>query len=152
MARQIRRGDVYYITRSYQESGSEQYAGRPAVVVSNDLNNAHCDVIDVVYLTTQPKADLPTHCMIRISDRPSTVLCEHIHSVYTDRISEYITTLTPQEMREISDCVRIALDLQDNNSNVVSTPISDEYTVLKAERDFYEKRYNELLDHMYRMR
>ena len=35
-------------------NGSEQFADRPAVVVSNDENNKHSGVIEVVYMTTQP--------------------------------------------------------------------------------------------------
>lgn len=30
---EIKRGDIYYIVSNYQEEGSEQRAGRPAIVV-----------------------------------------------------------------------------------------------------------------------
>ena len=62
----IKRGEMFYISRggaSY--NGSEQHADRPAVVVSNNKNNENSNVVEVVYMTTQPKTDLPTHVTIR---------------------------------------------------------------------------------------
>lgn len=38
---EIYRGDIYYIMPFYTVTGSEQRAGRPGVVVSNDINNRH---------------------------------------------------------------------------------------------------------------
>ena len=37
----IRRGEIFYIARGGATNGSEQFADRPAVVVSNDENNKH---------------------------------------------------------------------------------------------------------------
>lgn len=36
-------------------NGSEQHADRPTVVVSNNKNNENSNVVEVVYMTTQPK-------------------------------------------------------------------------------------------------
>ena len=79
----IRRGEIFYIARGGATNGSEQFADRPAVVVSNDENNKHSGVIEVVYMTTQPKTDLPTHVTVRSTGRLSTVLCEQVSSVST---------------------------------------------------------------------
>lgn len=46
-------------------NGSEQHSDRPAVVVSNNKNNENSNVIEIVYMTTQPKTDLPTHVTVR---------------------------------------------------------------------------------------
>ena len=91
----IKRGDIYFIRDTRQSIGSEQKADRPAVIVSNDANNKHSGVYEVVYMTTQPKTDLPTHFITSSALRTSTVLCEQISSVYKERIGEWIGTLTP---------------------------------------------------------
>ena len=65
----IRRGEIFYIARGGATNGSEQFADRPAVVVSNDENNKHSGVIEVVYMTTQPKTDLPTHVTVLTVER-----------------------------------------------------------------------------------
>lgn len=88
----MKRGQIYYIESNHQEIGSEQRAGRPAVIVSNDKNNENSTTVEVVYMTTQPKNDLPTHVFIRSSLRPSTVLCEQIYSVSTERLGTYTET------------------------------------------------------------
>jgi mRNA interferase MazF len=36
----MKRGQIYYVRSNYREEGSEQRGGRPAVIVSNDKNNA----------------------------------------------------------------------------------------------------------------
>ena len=74
-------------------NGSEQHADRPAVVVSNNKNNENSNVVEVVYMTTQPKTDLPTHVTIRSTGRISTVLCEQVYSVSTERVGTYIALM-----------------------------------------------------------
>lgn len=70
----MKRGEIYYIESTYRETGSEQRGGRPAVIVSNDKNNENSEVVEVVYMTTKPKNDLPTHVFIRSALSPSTCL------------------------------------------------------------------------------
>ena len=62
----IKRGEMFYISRGRASyNGREQHADRPAVVVSNNKNNENSNVVEVVYMTTQPKTDLPTHVTVR---------------------------------------------------------------------------------------
>ena len=108
----IKRGEMFYISRggaSY--NGSEQHADRPAVVVSNNKNNENSNVVEVVYMTTQPKTDLPTHVTIRSTGRISTVLCEQVYSVSTERIGTYIGEATDKEMENIDIALTISLQL-----------------------------------------
>lgn len=94
--------------------GSEQYADRPAVVVSNQQNNEHSGTVEVVYMTTQPKTDLPTHVTIRSTGRPSTVLCEQINSISVERIGSYIGEVSEREMENIDIALMISLQLDGN--------------------------------------
>lgn len=107
----MKRGQIYYIESNHQEIGSEQRAGRPAVIVSNNKNNENSTTVEVVYMTTQPKNDLPTHVFIRSSLRPSTVLCERIYSVSTERLGTYIGELTDRELQELDIALSISLGL-----------------------------------------
>lgn len=107
----MKRGDIYFITRGYDEEGSEQRAGRPAIIVSNDKCNENSSVLEVVYLTTQPKNDLPTHVDIRSTPRSSIALCEQINSIYKDKFGDYIATCTDYEMTMVDAALAISLDL-----------------------------------------
>lgn len=108
----IKRGDIYYIRDTRQSVGSEQRADRPAVIISNNENNRHSAVYEVVYMTTQPKTDLPTHFITTSALRPSTVLCEQISSVYEDRIGEWIGTLTPEEIKALDQCLKVSIGIK----------------------------------------
>lgn len=97
--------------------GSEQYADRPAVVVSNDENNKHSGIIEVAYLTTQPKTELPTHVTIRSTGRVSTVLCEQVTSVSVERVNNYIGQVSEQEMKNIDIALMISLQLDGDSKS-----------------------------------
>ena len=105
----VKRGEIYYISRGGYNTGSEQQADRLGVIVSNDKNNKNSQTLEVVYLTTQPKNELPTHCTIRSTGRVSTVLCEQIHTVAVERIGKYIGVCTAQEMQNVRRSIRCIL-------------------------------------------
>lgn len=109
----VKRGEIYYISRGGYNTGSEQQADRPGVIVSNDKNNKNSQTLEVVYLTTQPKNELPTHCAIRSTGRVNTVLCEQIHTVAVERIGKYIGVCTAQEMQNIDIGLMISIGLGD---------------------------------------
>ena len=114
---EIRRGEILYIARVGASCGSEQYADRPAVVVSNDENNKHSGTIEVAYLTTQPKTELPTHVTIRSTGRTSTVLCEQVTSVSVERVNNYIGQVSEQEMKNIDISLMISLQLDGDSKS-----------------------------------
>lgn len=160
----IKRGQIYYIGNSFQEQGSEQRAGRPAIIVSNDKGNLHSPCVTVVYLTTQPKNDLPTHIDIRTSNRPSVALCEQISTISKDRLTDYVGTCTAYEMQMIDAALLIALSIdldesktkrEKENDKVVQcarverenvSVDEEEKTMLIVERDTYKHMYEALLD------
>ena len=107
----IKRGQIYYVARGYA-TGSEMRAGRPGIIVSNDAANAHSPVVEVVYTTTQPKADLPTHVTIRSLERESTALCEQISSVSIDRLGRRVGEVTAEEMQSLEIAMLISLGIQ----------------------------------------
>ena len=63
MMQEFKRGDIFYVEKSGSRaaSGSNQPEGRPALIVSNDRFNKTSDILEVVYLTYNPRNDLPTH-------------------------------------------------------------------------------------------
>ena len=158
----MKRGEIYYIKSFNTEEGSEQKAGRPAVIVSNDMLNKFSPVVEVVYLTTAPKKDLPTHVFIRSSSMPSTVLCEQITSISKDRVGMYIGECTKTELEAIGNALAISLgidfptvkpteEIMENPDaraeyHPEEEPENTELVVLRTERDTYKKLYGELLD------
>ena len=104
------RGDIFYVHKSAPTTGCEQDAGRPAIIVSNDIGNKHSSNVEVVFLTTQEKNPLPTHVNI-ICKVPSVALCEQVFTVSKDRLGDLIRTCTAGEMKEIDNALMISLGL-----------------------------------------
>lgn len=105
------RGSIWYVESGYS-TGSEQRPGRPAIIVSNDTNNKHSSTVEMVYLTTAPKHDLPTHVTIRSTSRVSTALCEQISTVSVERLGSYCGHVSDSELAAIENAMLISLGIQ----------------------------------------
>ena len=136
---EVRRGEIYYIENNsnVRVEGSEQKPNRPAIVVSNDKNNAYSSVIEVVYLTTKPKANLPTHVDIMSTGRKSVALCEQVSSVSIQRFGDYVATCSEYEMLMVDAALAISLSLNLN-------PSSDQPKVEGTIRESEKQRIVEL--------
>ncbi len=161
----IRRGEIFYINPSAVCSTEYEQKGRPAIIVSNNKCNTFSNRVEVVYLTTQEKTDLPTHVTIRSSSKLSTALCEQIHTVMNDRIGEYVGICTDEEMYAVDKalCVSLGIDFteqMDNTDEPVKslTPPSerspdealydglrDDLLKTRTERDLYKTLYEQIL-------
>ena len=108
----IRRGDMYYIHKADEVTGSEQVGGRPAVVVGNDIGNEKSPVVIIVYATTQGKKELPTHVDIETLPQKSIVLCEQIVTVSKERLGNYAGRVTEDEMIRIDRALAVSIDLK----------------------------------------
>jgi len=128
----ILKGDIYYIEK-YQSNGSEQQSARPAIIVSNNKCNESSGVVEVVYLTAQPKNDLPTHVTIRSTGRTSTALCEQITSVSIDRIGNYIATVSDDEMMNIDIALMVSLGISPPKAKTVTKEVVKVATIGGAE-------------------
>jgi mRNA interferase MazF len=118
---EIYRGDIFYVRRSPLGTyGSEQDAGRPAVIVSNDKGNKFANHVEIVYLTGQEKKPLPTHATV-MCDMPSIALCESVLTVDKTRLGEYIRCCSKQEMADIDRALMISLGLE-TPVNAAETP------------------------------
>ena len=152
------RGDIFYVESVYQNEGSEQRAGRPAIIVSNNKCNENSPVVEVVYLTTRDKATLPTHVDIRSGTKPSTALCEQIDSVAKTRLGSFMASCTDSEMMNIDIALAISLGLEFGKpievvkEVIVEKPVNvpvpsgnGELIKAAAERDIYKSMYEDLL-------
>ena len=111
-AQMYKRGEIYYINNgSGGQVGSEMRKDRPAIIVSNDANNKYSSVVEVVYLTSKPKKELPTHVTIRSTGRMSVALCEEPTAISTERINNYICMATDKEMESVDIALMIALGI-----------------------------------------
>ena len=144
----MKRGDIHYIVDDCSAVGSEQRAGRPAIIVSNNNNNAHNGTVEVVYLTTSPKADTATHVVIRSAAKISTALCEQITSVSIERIGEYVGECTPQEMQAMNTALSISLALSPDTPSANDAKLIEDLRIRlgqeMAAKEMYRTMYDDI--------
>ena len=118
------RGEVYYVYPTGNEIGSEQHAGRPAIIVSNNQNNKNSSTLEIVYLTTREKKPMQTHVHINAAGKlqESTALCEQIFTVDKTRMDEYIGVLCDKEMRDIEFGLMVSFGLDNYLSKPKEAP------------------------------
>lgn len=138
MGKIVSRGDIYYVQKDVTAQGSEQSAGRPAIIVSNNKANNNSEVVEAVYLTSKIKSDLPTHVIVQGTGRASIALCEQISSICVDRIGDFIGRISDREQEKIDQALRVSVGLPEAYKN--------DRCCIEAERDFYKNAYESLLD------
>lgn len=137
------RGDVVWVS-DLKGVGSEQRGERPALIVSNDAANEHAPIVTVVWLTTQDKKPLPTHCEV-VGKEKSIALCENITTVSKERIGDFIRSATYTEMEAVDRCIAIALDLWDERSEPIEREFASD--IIKEIDDlFYDETDNRVAE------
>lgn len=119
-ANDISRGDMYYVVNNGVNT-EDWKQGRPAIIVSNDVNNRNSTHVEIVYLTSQDKRPMPTHVSI-MCRVPSTALCENVYTIPKDRLSTHIRRLTSEEMQRIDQALICSFGLS-HHGEVVKKPM-----------------------------
>ena len=107
----VRRGDIYYINNDRGQIGSEMKKDRPAVVVSNDMNNRYSNEITVVFLTSKPKKNLETHVTVYSTGRESVALCEGMATLDKQRTGKFLGRMSRKEMDAIDKALGVAIGI-----------------------------------------
>jgi len=109
------RGDIVLVNFNPQKRADEVAKVRPAIIVSDSQLNEVLDLVSVVAMTTNLIDDaLPLRVRITQRDdliQDSDAMIEQLRSVSKSRISQKLSTLTPQEMQTIDDGIKAMLAL-----------------------------------------
>lgn len=115
----VKRGDVVLLSMPFAQGGGSKI--RPAVVVQTDRNNARLNNTIVAAITRNiSRANLPTQLLVDPGTSAgkdsglmavSAVTCENLFTVGRNLIHRSIGRLSTDDMRQVSDCLRAALDI-----------------------------------------
>lgn len=148
----MKRGEIYFIER-HDSIGSETAKARPGIIVSNNVLNATSTVVEVVYLTTAPKKEMPTHAVINATGRPSIAICEHIDHISKSLVGDYCGECSDEEMRDVDEALLCSLGIEVPKENALTEQdkrmLEAAVTTmeqLKADRDRYAKMVDHLLE------
>ena len=137
--REIKRGDVYWCEFQYG-TGSEQVGTRPVVIVSNDICNETSTIVTVVPLTSSFKRKMPTHTIVRATNKESTALAEQVFTVDKERIGDYINRCTADEMERIEKCLKIQIGVYDFEAEAKKRAYPDGVKVISRGYEFFRKK------------
>lgn len=107
----MRRGQIYYISGQNCLGMGDTKPARPAIIISNNNLIESLDAVQVVFLSTHPQADLPTHVVIRSTGRESIALCERVAWVDKRRIGDLCGVCSPSAMEEIDSALLLSLGI-----------------------------------------
>lgn len=107
--REFRRGDKYWL-RTDSGLGSEEGSFRPILIISSDEGNETCPTVIGAYLTTKPKYG-KINVPLNIDGKREWFLGSQIVTADKSRLNRYMGSATEDEMYEIDEALRIALDL-----------------------------------------
>ncbi len=115
----VKRGEIYFADL-YPVVGSEQGGVRPVLIIQNDIGNRFSPTVIVAAITAQiQKAKLPTHVEIKASKhglgRDSVILLEQIRTIDKQRLTDKITKLDDEKMRQIDRALKISLGIDFND-------------------------------------
>ena len=160
MEREIKRGDIFYVTIPYA-TGHEIEKDRPAIVVSCEELNRTSPCVTVVMCSASPKKELPEHITIRTTPVVSTALCEHIYTVDKSRLGKFVGRCTKAEIAALDIGIMSALALgaydlaRPVEAAAEAHPVEQpfplvqpdmELAIAQMERDVYKSMYESLLD------
>lgn len=129
----IRRGQVWYHTPSYETTGHIYKGRRPVVIVSNDQLNANSSVVLAVPCTSKPKRNYPTHVMFSMNGESATAMTEQAGPVNVADLTNHVYTLE----RYIVDLIDVAVQY-----SYGILPVPKNYPYEEALQDNTQKSYS----------
>jgi len=110
-----KRGEVYVVVLD-PTIGSEIGKSRPALVISNDINNENSDTVTVIPITSKITKAYPFEVLINKEEaglsEESKIKCNQIRTVDKKRLIKKIGTLTDRKMKEVERAILIHLGIE----------------------------------------
>ena len=111
----IKRGDICWIKLDPIE-GAEIGKTRPAVIISNDINNELADTVTILPITSKAGRIYPFEVFIPAGtanlSEDSKAKANQIRTIDKKRIKGVIGTIPAPILREIEKAIKIHLDLK----------------------------------------
>lgn len=114
---EITRGTIVQCDFQFKDGSSAQAGFRPALVISNNVGNAHSTTLMVAAITTSIKRmDIPTHVVIDDSNcglaKRSMCMLEQIATIDKAEVISILGSVSDSVMTEIDVAIAISFGLQ----------------------------------------
>lgn len=109
-----KRSDVWLVSLD-PIIGNEIGKTRPAVIISNDLNNRYSGTITVLPVTSNTKEIYPFETFLKKTDanipEDSKVKCNQIRTISKERLIKYVGRISPDIIKNIEYSILIHLGI-----------------------------------------
>jgi mRNA interferase MazF len=108
--KEIVRGNIYWINLD-PAIGSETKKTRPAIVISNNMQNRVSSRVIVIPLTSNVTNIFPFEAKVLVKDKTAKALTDQIRTIDKSRIGDYISKLSKAEVGDIEKAIKVTLSL-----------------------------------------
>ena len=129
MAKNIKRGQVWYHVPTVTPAGHIQKGPRPVIIVSNNQCNKNSSVLLAVPCTTQIKKNFPTHVMFIMNKQVSIALTEQAGPINVDELTNLKYVLEDYIMDQVDDALKISFGLAPIPSNISCCQFNPNYSI-----------------------
>ena len=105
------RGDIVWVDLN-PARGTEIRKIRPAVVISNDSCNRYGTRVVVQPIAGNINSLYPAEALVQMNSRTARVLGDQIRSVDKSRLGSKIGALSPEELLNVEEAVRVTFDIR----------------------------------------
>ena len=116
----VRKGEIYYIEIT-DAIGSEQFGLRPVLVVQNNVGNKYSPTTIIAFITSQDKADLPTHVVLDDYcglPKKSMVMLEQVRTIDKTRLKERVGRASRYTMEKVNEAIEASFFLTDKENPI----------------------------------
>lgn len=103
-------GDVYYV--NFLGKNNQIQGRHPAVIVSNNVGNAHSSNLQCIPISSKQKRYMPTHVFLDSQDsglfKPSWAQCESQQIIDKTDVEEFVCQLPAKYRHEIAKACSIS--------------------------------------------
>ena len=109
-----KRGEIYLVTLN-PVIGSEIGKERPALIISNDVNNKFSDTVTLIPITSKLSKIYPFEVFVKSGEsglpEDSKIKCNQIRTVDKKRIIKYLGKVEQQKLKEVEKAILIHLGI-----------------------------------------
>ncbi len=105
-----RRGEIWWVNLD-PTRGSEIKKTRPCVVLGTNVLNERRRTVVVIPLSAAPQAAAPLLVPVTCASKPAVAVVDQIRAVAKQRLRSRIGEISPGELQELEDALRVILEL-----------------------------------------